>query len=132
MKERQFLSPATRRWLLAFVLVWALSCAAVWTLAVVYLILFFVVFQLIVFPVLMFGLCASAGWHADLGPFRWLMPMVLSLVYSIWPLNMLVASQPAPPDLSYLILGAVVSYLGLIVGTIVRRVRANSKSSPSA
>lgn len=132
MKERQFLSPATRRWLLAFVLVWALSCAAVWTLAVVYLILFFVVFQLIVFPVLMFGLCASAGWHADLGLFRWLMPMVLSLVYSIWPLNMLVASQPVPPDLSYLILGAVVSYLGLIVGTIVRRVRANSKNSPSA
>ena len=80
----------------------------------------------------MFGLCASAGWHADLGPFRWLMPMVLSLVYSIWPLNMLVASQPVPPDLSYLILGAVVSYLGLIVGTIVRRVRANSKNSPSA
>ena len=59
MKERQFFSPATRRWLLAFVLVWALSCAAVWTLAVAYLILFFVVFQPIVFPVLMFGLCAS-------------------------------------------------------------------------
>lgn len=125
------LSRTTRRWLLLFVLAWAVSCAVVWMAAPAYLILIFVVMQFVLFPVLMFGVCASAGWKADPGPVRWLLPAVLALVYSIWPLNMLAASPPSPPELSFILFGAAIAYLGLAAGTIVRRVLSSSRKQSS-
>lgn len=124
MKKGIFLSHVTRRWLLLFVVVWVVSCAIMWMAAPVYLILLFAAFQFAVFPVLMFGGCASAGWKADLGFLRWLLPAVLGLGYSVWPLNMLVASKPSLPGLSFVLFGMAVSYLGLIAGTIARRIRS--------
>lgn len=131
MKTNISLSRTTCRWLLLFVLAWVASCVAVWLAAPTYLILIFVAMQFVLFPVLMFGACASAGWKADLGLFRWLLPVVLALVYSIWPLNMLIAPIPSPPDLSYILFGAAVSFLGLAAGTIARRVHSASRGKPS-
>lgn len=123
------LSRTTRRWLLLFVLAWAVSCAVVWMAASAYLILLFAVMQFVLFPVLMFGLCASAGWKADLGPLRWLLPVVLAIVYSIWPLNTLLASRPAPPELSFILFGLAVSCAGLAAGTIARRMRSSHNNT---
>lgn len=131
MKANLSLSRTTRRWLLLFVLVWVVSCAVVWMAAPAYLILLFVVMQFGLFPVLLFGLCASAGWKADLGLFRWLLPVPLGVVYGIWPLNTLLASKPAPPELSFLLLGMAAGYLGLAAGTLARRGRKPSGDRPS-
>lgn len=131
MRPNIFLSRTTCRWLLLFVFAWSVSCAIVWTVAPTYLILIFVIMQFVLFPVLMFGLCASAGWKADLGSFRWLLPVVLALVYSIWPLNMLTSSPPSPPELSFVLFGAAVAYLGLAAGTIARRRRSAARDQES-
>lgn len=130
MKATISLSRVTCRWLLAFVVVWGGSCAIVWMAAPPYLILLFAGFQFVVFPVLMFGLCASAGWKRDMGFLRWLLPAVLGLGYSLWPLNMLLAPIPAPPELSFILLGMAVSYLGLIAGTIARRIHHPKDPAP--
>lgn len=126
MKGKFSLSRATLCWLVIFAAVWVVSCAwlMLFGLAPSYLILVFGGFQFVIFPVLLFGVSAAAGWKADLGFFRWLMPVLLGLLYSIWPLNMLLATKPAPPELSFVLFGTGVSYLGLAAGTIVRRVRA--------
>lgn len=129
MKRRYTLSRTTHRWMAAFALVWAVSCTMVWLAAPAYLILLFLLFQLLVFPALMIGLCASACWHADLGPFRWGLPVVLAALYSIWPLNMLFASRPAPPNLSFVLYGLAVSLLGMAAGTIARKIRDRNNTA---
>ena len=134
MKEKISLSRTTRRWLVVFTAVWALSCAwlLIFGLAPSYLILVLGGFEFVIFPVLLFGLCASAGWKADLGFLRWLLPLLLGLVYSIWPLNMFLAPRPAPPELSFILFGAACSYLGLLSGTAARRVRTVTRNPPAA
>lgn len=131
MKANLLLSRTTRRWLLLFVLVWVASCAIAWAVAPAYLILLFVIMQFALFPVLMFGVCASAGWKADLGPLRWLLPALLGLGYGIWPLNMLLAPVPSPPELSFVLFGMAIAYLGLIAGTVVRRTHSSAPKGPA-
>ena len=118
-------SRAARIWLAAYLLVWALSCAWVWLFGVapVYLMLFFGLFQFLVFPVLLFGTGAALGLCAAPGPLRWALPALLGLLYSIWPLNMLLAARPAGPELSFVLFGCAAGYLGLAAGTAGRAPR---------
>lgn len=129
MKHRYTLSRTTCCWMAAFVIVWVVSCAWVYLVAPTYLILLFLLFQLLVFPALMIGLCASACWHSDLGVFRWGLPVVLTALYSIWPLNMLLASPPAPPELSFVLYGLAVSLLGMAAGTVARKIRDRNNTA---
>ena len=123
--SKSLFSRAARIWLAAYLLVWALSCAWVWLFGVapVYLMLFFGLFQFLVFPVLLFGTGAALGLCAAPGPLRWALPALLGLLYSIWPLNMLLAARPAGPELSFVLFGCAAGYLGMAAGTAGRTLR---------
>ena len=118
-------SRAARIWLAAYLLVWALSCAWVWLLGVapVYLMLFFGLFQFLVFPVLLFGTGVALGLCAAPGPLRWALPALLGLLYSIWPLNTLLAARPAGPEPLLVLFGCAAGYLGLAAGAAGRALR---------
>ena len=123
--SKSLFSRVARIWLAAYLLVWALSCAWVWLFGVapVYLMLFFGLFQFLVFPVLLFGTGAALGLCAAPGPLRWALPALLGLLYSIWPLNTLLAARPAGPALSFVRVGCAAGGLGLAAGPGGRTLR---------